>query len=235
MVGMYSEHVRNALPGLRDRIARAAERSGRDGDAVRLIAVTKAHPIEAVHAAIENGLKDLGENRPEELEWKVQALGPTDVCWHMIGHVQRRKVPRLVGCADLVHSVDSVRLAERFDRVGEEAERTFDVLIQVNVSGEDTKSGFTRTTAPEGVREILELPRVRVKGLMTMAPFVHDECVLRDTFRSLRELHEVLGQDGRYEGSELSMGMTNDFEIAIEEGSTMIRLGTALFGPRKRM
>jgi PLP dependent protein len=234
MIAMYSEHVENALPALRERIARAADRSGRDASSVRLIAVTKAHPMEAVHAAIEHGLRDLGENRPEELEWKVEALGASDVRWHMIGHVQRRKVPRVVAGAHLVHSIDSVRLAERFDRVAEAEGTTCDVLIQVNVSGEDAKSGFTLQTAAEGISEVLELPGLGVRGLMTMAPFVNDERILRDAFRGLRELHETLGREEAYAGTELSMGMTNDFEIAIEEGSTIIRVGTALFGPRRR-
>jgi len=234
MVAMYSERVENALPGLRERIARAAERSGRDASSVRLIAVTKAHPMEAVQAAVAHGLLDLGENRPEELEWKVDELGASDVRWHMIGHVQRRKVQSLVRRANLVHSIDSVRLAERLDRVASAEDMTFDVLIQVNVSGEEAKGGFTLRTAAEEISKVLELPGVSVRGLMTMAPFVNDECILRDAFKGLRELQETLGRNDTYEGTELSMGMTNDFEIAIEEGSTMIRVGTALFGPRKR-
>lgn len=228
----YAERIRSSLPELRDRIARAAERSGRGPSEVRLITVTKSHPIEAAEAAVACGLLDLGENRPEELEWKVEALRAPGLRWHMIGHVQTRKVSRLVGPTYLVHSIDSLRLAEKFSRAATQVGATVDVLVQVNVSGEEAKGGLAGPSAAEGVMEICELPGVVVRGLMTMAPFVDDEGIVRPVFRGLRELHAgLLEQDG-YEGRELSMGMTNDFEVAIEEGSTMVRVGTALLGPR---
>jgi PLP dependent protein len=228
----YVERIRSALPGLRERIARSAERSGRGADDVRLIAVTKSHPIEAAEAAVECGLLELGENRPEELEWKVEALKAPGLRWHMIGHVQGRKVPRVVGRAGLVHSIDSLRLAERFSRVASEAGDSVEVLLQINVSGEEAKGGLERPSAVECALQICGLPGLVVRGLMTMAPFVNDESTVREAFRGLRGVHEkLLMQDG-YEGTVLSMGMTNDFEIAIEEGSSMIRVGTALLGPR---
>jgi len=228
---MYSQRIQENLPELRGRMARAAERSGRTPDEVRLVAVTKSHPLEAVRAALEHGLTDLGENRVGELEWKTSQVEDDRARWHMIGHVQRRKAPRLIGRADLIHSVDSMRLANRFDRVAEDG-HVFQVLVQANVSGEDAKGGFEGPGAVEKILEVCELPGLNVRGLMTMAPFVEDEAVLRGTFSRLRELHEALSAHDAYGGSELSMGMTNDFEFAIEEGSTMVRIGTALLGPR---
>lgn len=197
-----------------------------------MVAVTKAHPLEAVHAALAHGLFDLGENRVEQLAEKAAAVGDERVRWHMIGHVQRRKVPRVAGVAELVHSIDSLRLARRLSDVAEESGERQPVLIQVNTSGEETKGGLPGQGIGDDLRSILALSGLEVRGLMTMAPFTDDETVLRSTFRGLRELDEEFRQLDGYAGEELSMGMTNDFEIAIEEGSTMIRLGTALFGRR---
>lgn len=230
----YAERLRESLPRVRDQIAEAAAAAGRDPGGVRLVAVTKSHPLACLKAALDAGLRDLGENRVGELEEKVAALGHDGIRWHMIGHVQRRKASRLPGLVDLVHSVDSLRLAERLDRVVGESEAAdgVDVLVQVNTSGEDAKGGFSRERAVEAVLEIAALPRLRVRGLMTMAPFVDDEAVLRGTFRRLREvLDDVRGADAGV-GPELSMGMTNDLRHAVKEGSTMVRIGTALFGER---
>lgn len=228
----YQERLERELPRVRGKIADAARRAGRSADEVRLVAVTKAHPLDAVRAALDAGLEDLGENRVGELERKAAEVDPSRVRWHMVGHVQRRKAPRLLPVARLVHSLDSLRLARRFERVADEAERTVRALIQVNTSGEESKYGFD----PEGFRralpEILDLGRVRVEGLMTMAPLTDDERVLRTTFRRLRELHEEADEASEYHGTELSMGMTNDYVVAVEEGSTLLRLGTALFGER---
>ncbi len=228
----YDERVTASLPELRDRISDAARRSGRGPSEVRLVAVTKAHPIEAVQAAISHDLFDLGENRTEELEWKRAAVEDGRARWHMIGHVQRRKAPRLVGLADLVHSIDSVRLAERLSNAAVEAGEVVSVLVQVNTSGEESKAGFRGSGLKDEIPRVLTLPGVEVRGLMTMAPFTDDEAPLRSTFEGVRKLHEELREFEGYRGEHLSMGMTNDFEIAIEEGSTMIRIGTALFGRR---
>ncbi|MEZ4423203.1 MAG: YggS family pyridoxal phosphate-dependent enzyme [Gemmatimonadota bacterium] len=229
----YHERVSVALPELRRRMQDAAVRSGRPADAVRLLAVTKGHPLAAVRAARAAGLCDLAENRPESLVERRGAFPDPDVRWHLIGHVQRRKAPDAVEAAHLFHALDSVRLAERLDRVADETGRRLPVLVQVNTSGEGSKGGFTVEEAPEALTRLVTLPGLLVRGLMTMAPFVEEEEPVRETFRRLRALHE----DARravagYEGTELSMGMTNDYEIAIEEGSTMIRIGTALFGER---
>lgn len=232
---MYSERLRETLPRVREAVEAAAARVGRDGGEVTLVAVTKGHPPEAVEAVVEAGIRDVGENRVGELEEKVGLLGLDRARWHMVGHLQRRKAPRLVEICHLLHSVDSERLAERLSRVLDEADppaEPFPVLLQVNTSGEEAKHGLAAEGALEAIHRIVELPRLRVEGLMTMAPLTGDEAVLRGTFRRLRELHEAArGLDG-YEGTELSMGMTNDFPLAVEEGSTMIRVGTALFGER---
>jgi pyridoxal phosphate enzyme (YggS family) len=243
-MNVYEERLREALPWVRDRLAGAADRAGRVPEGVRIVAVTKGHAFEAIEAALAAGLSDLGENRVEELEekvarWRGDAGGPDGAGtgptprWHMIGRLQRRKAPRVRGLADLVHSVDSLELAERMDRSAPEGAGPLRMLVQVNTSGEESKTGLTPGNAIEAIAAITRLSSLRVEGLMTMAPLTEDERVLRDTFRRLRELHEEAGRaDVGYRGSELSMGMSNDYEIAVEEGSTMVRLGTVLFGER---
>lgn len=249
----YRATLEKNLSEVRARVAAAAERAGRAADEVRLIAVTKGHPLAAVEACLSAEIRDVAENRVGELEVKAAALderiskgrdpgGPgagegdsTRPRWHMVGHIQRRKASRVVPLAEWIHSLDSLRLARKLSAEAEDAGlEKRSVLVQVNTSGEESKYGFT----PEGFRdaldELLEQPRLDVAGLMTMAPYTDDEDVLRRTFRGLRALHEEAREHPGYEGRELSMGMTNDFEIAVEEGSTMIRIGTALFGERPR-
>ena len=230
---MYLERLRENLPRVRDEVDAAARRSGRGGTDVTLVAVTKSHPLAAVEAALAAGIEDIGENRVDELAAKVKAFedGPAPR-WHMIGHLQRRKAPRVIGVCDLLHSVDTVRLASRLDRFVPAGAAPLPVLVQVNTSGEASKSGFSPDEAPEAVHRICELAGLSVRGLMTMAPFTGRERVVRDAFRTLRRLHGELRRLERYRGDHLSMGMTNDFRIAVEEGSTMIRIGTALLGPR---
>lgn len=231
---MYETRLKENLPRLREALDASARRSGRTGDDVTLVAVTKAHPLEALSAALSAGLTDLGENRLEEMEGKVGALGRDAATWHMIGHLQSRKARLAVELSDLVHSVDTVKLGRRLSAFAEEAGVTVPGLVQVNMSGEEAKSGFARDEALERVHELLELPGLELRGFMTMAPFVEDERVLRGVFSGLREIHEGAGKIPGYRGRELSMGMTNDFELAVEEGSTMVRVGTALFGERPR-
>ncbi len=230
----YRERLATTLPRVRERIHRAACEAGRDPAGITLVAVTKGHPVEALRAALEAGVRDLGENRVEELEEKVGVVGRDAARWHMIGHVQGRKAPRVAERADLVHSVDSLRLATRLSRAVVERGGDLRVLVQVNTSGEGSKSGFDAPEAVDATLAVAALPALEVDGLMTMAPLVDDERILASTFARLREtLEEVRRQDRRV-GGELSMGMTNDLEIAVREGSTLVRIGTALFGERVR-
>jgi pyridoxal phosphate enzyme (YggS family) len=229
----YREKLSTSLPKVRGEITAAAERSGRDPGAVRLVAVTKGHDLAAVEAALEAGVEDLGENRIEEIERKSDALVGRLPRWHLIGHLQGRKAGRVRGRVELLHSLDSMRLAERLGSGAPEGVAPLRVLLQVNISGEDTKGGFHPADAEAGISALLDMPHLKVEGLMTMAPFTGDEGVIRRTFRGLRELQERLRESfPAYEGKELSMGMSNDFEVAVEEGSTILRLGTVLFGER---
>jgi PLP dependent protein len=219
---------------VREEVRAAAGRSGRSPDDVTLVAVTKGHPFEVVEAALAAGLRDLGENRVESLVDRAVRVTEPDCRWHMVGRLQRRQASDLHGVAHLVHSVDSVRLAERLSRTAPEGRPPLRILVQVNTSGEEAKTGFAPEEAVEGVARILELPGLDVQGLMTMAPFTDRETVIRRTFAGLRDLAEDLRRGlPAYQGRELSMGMSNDYQVAVEEGSTMIRLGTALFGERE--
>jgi hypothetical protein len=247
---MYEKRLRESLPDVEERIARVVERSGRQS-AVTLVAITKGHPLPALEAALACGLTDLGENRVVELEWKRSELtdpgegpagGPEQqrgeqtnrrVRWHLVGHLQRNKVRKALELFDLLHSVDSLRLAQEVAKEGDRAGRRVEVLVQVNASGEEAKGGLDVESAQATIVKIVEMPTLHVRGLMTMAPFTDDEAELRRTFRRTRELFDACAQqvDG-FDATHLSMGMTNDYEIAVEEGSTMVRLGTALFGER---
>jgi PLP dependent protein len=230
---MYDERVRQALPQVHDRIAAALQRAGRGG-AVQLVAVTKGHPAAAVAAAWRAGIAVVGENRVQELAAKREQT-PADVklAWHLIGHLQRNKVRQAVPLMDMIHSVDSLRLARELSNEAQRQGATVRGLVQVNVSGEETKGGFEGDAAVDGIAEAARLPGLDIAGLMTMAPFTDDEAVVRTTFRRTRELLERCHAAGLPLGAELSMGMSSDYELAIEEGSTMIRLGTVLFGERQ--
>ena len=232
----YQRAVESNLPHVRRRIAAAAGRSGRDPGAVRVVAVTKGHPPGAIEAALAAGLPDIGENRVEELRQKVPLFETGTVTWHAIGHIQRRKAAGAARLAALIHSVDSLRLAEKLSRLGEADARRVPVLVQVNASGEAAKGGLPVALDPDaaldGIGAIAALPGLRVMGLMTMAPFVADEGVLRTAFARTRAALEAAASIDGFAGRELSMGMSNDYEIAVEEGSTIVRLGTTLFGAR---
>ena len=230
--GTYAARLTETLPRVKERMRVALAAAGRGEDDVRLVAVTKSHPFEAVEAALAAGLTDLGENRVSELAQKVEAFGSDGITWHMIGHVQSRKAPRLVGLAGMLHSLDSGKLAGKLSRAAVDRGTLVEVLAQVNTSGEASKGGFDVDNGLDSILEIAELPGLRVRGLMTMAPFVDDERVLGSAFGGLRRLSERLREASDLVGPELSMGMTNDLEIAIREGSTMVRIGTALFGER---
>lgn len=228
----FARRLRESLPRVRDGIERALERAGRTG-AVTIVPVTKGHPLAAVEAVLDAGLRAVGENRVQELAAKVEALGRGRAEWHLIGHLQRNKVRQAAPLFDLIHSIDSVRLARALSAEAERAGTTLAGLVQVNVSGEETKGGLSGGGAFDGVAEIVELPGLRIAGLMTMAPLTDDEHVLRGTFARTRTLFDRCGAElPGFEARWLSMGMSNDFEVAVEEGSTLVRLGTTLLGER---
>ena len=232
MAVAYLDRLRDTLPRVRETIALAALAAGREPASVRLVAVTKGHPSDAARAALDLGLSDLGENRIEELEGKVAVLGREGLRWHMVGHVQGRKAGGAVELADLIHSVDSVRLAERLARAALARERNVSILAQVNTSGESGKQGLAHDGAEEAVLAMAELQGISLEGLMTMAPLTDETRVQSETFARLRELLDRLVARSDRIGGELSMGMTNDLVVAVREGSTMVRVGTALFGER---
>jgi pyridoxal phosphate enzyme (YggS family) len=225
-----------------ERIERATSRSGRNPDAIRLVAISKSQPVDKVRHAYAFGLRDFGENRVYEALPKQEQLEHLkEICWHMVGHIQSRKARDVPTHFSWVHSVDRLKIARRLDKYSEEAERKVKVLLECNVSGEETKEGWKlveRDSWPKILPifgEILAFQNLEMCGLMTMAPFSAEEDVLRAVFKNLRELRDFLSENLPGNWKELSMGMTDDFEIAIEEGSTMIRIGRAIFGPRTGM
>ncbi len=230
---MVSESFAQRLESVQARIQRACARAGRSLEEVRLVAASKTMGPDQVCEAADCGLVLFGENKVQEASAKIP-LCPGSLTWHMIGHLQRNKVAAAVQLFDMIHSVDSVRLLQAIDRACSEAGKTLPVLIEVNVAGERSKSGL----APEGLAELLAAARscmqVNVTGLMTMPPFAEDPEKARPYFRRLRELRDQWNPEMGGTLQDLSMGMTGDFEVAIEEGATMIRVGTALFGVRVR-
>ncbi len=219
------------LESVRSRMADACRRSTRDASSVRLVAVTKAVGGDEAKSLVELGALDLGENRVPDGIAKMDALDDESVRWHMIGHLQRRKVRHAVGRFAMLHSVDSVRLLDEIEKRSAAAGVVTDILAEVNVSAEEAKYGLQPGEAPSFCEAAARCDNVRLSGLMTMAPFVDDPEDARHVFSALRELLEGLnGQSACSQKlSELSMGMTNDFEVAIEEGATIVRIGTALY------
>jgi len=229
----YSE-LTSRLEDVRGRIEAACLRSGRQPESVKIVAVTKSHPPAAVEAAVAVGLEDVGENRVQELELKVAVLGRDAARWHLIGHLQRNKARKAIEHADLIHSVDSVRLAEKLSEEGVATGRVVRALVQVNVSGEESKGGIEGDGAIDQVARICVLPSLEILGLMTMAPLTDDLDRIRSVFAATRKLSEAAMSLPGYEARYLSMGMSGDFEVAVEEGSTLVRLGTVLFGERSQ-
>ena len=231
---MNVEELRGRVEAVRERIEAARARAGRP-DPVTLVAVTKTHPAEVVRAAIAAGVGDVGENRVQEMDDKVAQVGRGAVRWHLIGHLQRNKAARAVAIADLVHSLDSVRLAEALSAEAVKAGVVVPALVQVNTSGEESKFGLSPEETIDAVGGMAELPGLRLEGMMTMAPFTDDQAVIRRTFAGARRLRdEAERQVPAFTGRHLSMGMSNDFEAAVEEGSTLVRVGSTLFGERGR-
>ncbi len=221
---------------VRERITAAAARAGRNDSEVTLVVVTKTRTPEEITAAFEGGVRHFGENRVEEAEAKFPQLDLPDTTWHMIGHLQSRKAARALDCFDVVHSVDSVKLARRLDHLSAERGQVARVLVEVNVSGEASKYGLAlsdRKGLEATVAEMARLPHLSVEGLMTVAFITDDPEEVRPVFAQLRALRDELQE--RYPQSRwqhLSMGMTDDYEVAVEEGATMVRVGRAIFGPR---
>ena len=235
------------LARVQERIAEAALRAGRDPAQVTLIAVTKTHPAEVVVAAYRAGIRHFGENRVEEGVTKISAvhaaISGSRPTWHMVGHVQSRKAQAAIAHFDCVHSVDRLKIARRLSRFARDAGRTLPVLFECNVSGEETKFGFDlpgwerdearREAFFAAAEDVLALPGLAVQGLMTMAPLFTDPETVRPVFVSLRALLDALRERfPTHDWRHLSMGMTSDFEVAIEEGATMVRIGRAIFGAR---
>jgi len=219
------------LESVRARIADAARRSGRNPDNVMLVAVTKMVGVQEILCAADLGLDSIGENRVREAAAKRDRVGDR-LKWHMIGHLQRRKVRDAVGVFDYIQSVDSLALAEEIDKRCAAAGKTMPVLFEVNASGEETKFGLSPGETAAVIRQASALEHIEIEGLMTMAPLVEDPEETRPCFRNLARLAESVERQGipNVTMKHLSMGMTNDFEVAVEEGSTMVRVGTAIFG-----
>ena len=219
---------------VRTRMRQAAERAGRDPRAVRLVAASKTVDAARIRAAIAAGVTILGENYLQETRQKMGQLGRAGVEWHLIGPLQRNKVRYVFDLFDMMQSLDRLELAEEINRRAERLGRRLPVLLEVNVGGEASKSGWTPTGLLNDVRQLASLPHIQVRGLMTIPPPTPQPDEARPFFRQLRQLRDHLVQEG-YDGmtfDELSMGMTADYEVAIEEGATLVRVGTAIFGPR---
>jgi len=211
------------LAGVRERVALACKKAGRRPEEITLVAVTKGVGPEMISQAHSLGIRHFGENRVQEAQEKISALKPLDITWHMVGHLQTNKAKLALELFQAIDSVDSLSLARALSR---RASAPLPVLLEVNVSGEATKFGFLSEALPPALEEIARLPNLEVRGLMTVAPLVKDPQEVRPIFSRLRGLAHALGLQ------ELSMGMSDDFEVAIEEGATQVRLGRAIFGPR---
>ena len=226
--------LKENLETVEEKVQKACERAGRERKDVTLIAVSKTKPIPMLEEIYECGVRDFGENKVQELSEKYEEL-PKDIRWHMIGHLQRNKIKYVSGKACLIHSVDSVRLAEALEKETEKKGIEFDILLEVNMAKEESKFGFMPEEVISAVEEIAKFPHLHIKGLMTIAPFVENPEENRVHFANLKKLSVDIAKknlDNVYMGV-LSMGMTNDYEIAIEEGATHVRVGTGIFGERE--
>ena len=216
-----------------ENIKKACEKVGRDVNEVTLIAVSKTTPYTAIEEALPTGVKDYGENKVQELCDKYEIL-PKDIKWHMIGHLQRNKVKYLVGKVQLIHSVDSLRLAEQIEKEFAKADEIANILIEVNMAQEESKFGITSEETEQLVREIAKFPHIRIKGLMTIAPYTDNPESNRVYFRNMKKLSVDIENKNidNVSMSVLSMGMTGDYQVAVEEGATLVRVGTGIFGER---
>ena len=235
----HVEEIAQALTRVQARMTEAAGRAGRDPAGVRLVAVTKGYPLDTLQALVECGQRQLGENRVEEALPKMDALGSERTLeWHLVGHLQSRKVPMVGSRFELIHSVDRLKIARRLDQLAASLGRPQPVLLECNVSGEPSKAGWhfederTQATSLQEIGQVLSFGSLVVRGLMTIAPQTDDVAAQRRTFRRLAELKRRLRDESGRELPELSMGMSDDFEAAIEEGATIVRIGRAILGER---
>ena len=228
--------IADRVAAVRERIARAAERASRSPADVTLVAVSKTQPPEAVRAAFAAGVRDFGENRVQEAEPKVAAttdLGPAGLRWHLVGHLQSNKARRAVALFGIIQSVDSLDLASRLARLGSEAAHPVRALVQVDLAGEETKFGLPEAEVLPALEALRGEPGLSVEGLMVLPPLFDDPEEARPYFRRLSALRDRARAAGLLAGRELSMGMSHDFEAAVEEGATIVRVGTAIFGERR--
>jgi len=225
--------LKEQLLNVESEITKACERSGRNRNEVTLIAVSKTKPVETLREAYDLGVRVFGENKVQELIDKYEVL-PNDIKWHMIGHLQRNKVKYIIDKVKCIHSVESLRLAETIEKEASKHDRIIDILVEVNVAGEDSKFGLSPEEVPSFVEEISKFTHLRIKGLMTIAPFVDNPEENRPVFKALKKLSVDIAAKNidNVSMNVLSMGMTNDYQIAIEEGATMVRVGTGIFGER---
>jgi pyridoxal phosphate enzyme (YggS family) len=230
------QSMRERFADVRKRIETSARACGRASEEITLVAITKTHPAEKLKAALELGARDFGENRVQEAEEKIIELGRDAARWHLVGHLQTNKARRAVRDFDVIHSLDSAQLAERLERMcAEEGRQSLDVLVQIDLGGEVTKSGIETAELPTLLSTLKQCSHLNLIGLMTLPPYFENPDCSRPFFKTLRELRDELHAQGHFgsAGGELSMGMSHDFEVAIEEGATMVRVGTALFGERQ--
>ena len=225
--------LKDQLQEVEKRIQAACDRAGRKREEVTLIAVSKTKPVETLQEAYDLGVRIFGENKVQELTAKYEAL-PKDIHWHMIGHLQTNKVKYIIDKAELIHSVDSLKLAETIEKEAAKHDLIADILVEVNVAEEESKFGMKMEEVIPFVEKVSAFPHVRVRGLMTIAPFVEDPEENRSIFADLHNLYIDIKKKNHDNDtvSVLSMGMTNDYEVAIEEGATMVRVGTGIFGAR---
>lgn len=226
--------IREQLENVQKKIEEACLRAGRDPKEVTLIAVSKTKPVPMLLEAYDAGARDFGENKVQEITAKFPQL-PEDVRWHMIGHLQRNKVSQVLGKAVLIHSVDSIRLAEQIEVESAKKGLVTDILLEVNAAREESKYGFFLEETEAAIMTIKDFPHVRIRGLMTIAPFVENPEENRQIFKKLYEFAVDIGKKNidNVTMSVLSMGMTGDYQVAIEEGATMVRVGTSIFGARQ--
>ena len=225
------EDIAANLAGIRDQIASAARRAGRDTSAVRLVAVSKTHPAEAVRTAVAAQQRVFGESRVQEAREKITAC-PPGLEWHFIGHLQKNKIRQALPLFSFFHSIDGAALADAMNRIAGETGKPVEGLLEVNISGEETKHGFNPDELRKEFASLAKLPHLRVRGLMTMAPYSDNPEDARPVFRALRELRDELQSAHDHPLPELSMGMSGDFEPAVEEGATLVRVGSSIFGAR---